>query len=75
MVEWVHGVGLEALASVLEESAECLAGPKGYRQAAAWARRKRVLGPGCGLSTWSRRRASGIKDRDRVIIGGESFEL
>lgn len=33
LVEWVHGVGLEALALVLEEGAESLAGPKGYRQA------------------------------------------
>jgi len=31
LVEWVYGVGLEALRAVLQESAESLAGPKGQR--------------------------------------------
>lgn len=33
LVEWVHGVGLEALSAVLQESAEGLAGKKGGRLA------------------------------------------
>ena len=33
LVEWVYGVGLEALSAVLQESAESLAGPKGHRLA------------------------------------------
>ena len=31
LVEWVYGVGLEALSAVLEESAQSLAGPKSQR--------------------------------------------
>jgi transposase-like protein len=31
LVEWVYGVGLEALSAVLQESAESLVGPKGQR--------------------------------------------
>jgi len=31
LMEWVHGIGLQALSAVLEESAEQIAGPKGRR--------------------------------------------
>jgi transposase-like protein len=65
LMEWVHGVGLEALSAVLAESAESLAGPKGKRL------------PGRGANHWGTTRTELpfggrriVIDRPRVMAKG-----